>query len=177
MQALEKRLTEAEGPRGQSGAKRGAGRGGPRRARRAIGPARNAFNPGISLILQGTWARTSQDPNNFAITGFVPSGGEVGPPKRSFGLGESELAIAANIDPYFRGVVIASLTPENTVEVEEAYFQTLALPKGFTLKAGRFLVRHRLPERNPPARVGFPGRAAAVQGVSSADASSRTACR
>jgi hypothetical protein len=63
----------------------------------------------------------------------------VGPPKRSFGLGETELTFSANIDPYFRGVATAALTPENEVEVEEAYFQTLALGKGFTLKGGRFL--------------------------------------
>ena len=60
------------------------------------------------------------------------------PPKRSFGLGETELNISANIDPYFRGVAIASLAPDGGVTVEEAYFQTLALPRGFTLKGGRF---------------------------------------
>src|SRR6185295_16215353 len=57
----------------------------------------------------------------------------------SFGLGETELTFSASIDPYFRGVAIAALSPDNSVEVEEAYFQTLALPRGFTLKAGRFL--------------------------------------
>jgi hypothetical protein len=62
----------------------------------------------------------------------------VGPPKRSFGLGESELVVSANVDPYFRGHLVAALTPENEVEVEEAYFQTLALPSGFLLKGGRF---------------------------------------
>ena len=98
-----------------------------------------AFNPAISLILQGTYADTSQDPNTFQITGFMPSGGEVGPPKRSFSLGESELVLSANVDPYFRGHLVAALTPENEVEVEEAYFQTLALGRGFTLKGGRFL--------------------------------------
>jgi len=107
-------------------------------AESGAGKAESAFNPAVSLILQGTYANTSQDPNTFQITGFVPSGGEVGPPKRSFGLGETELVFSANIDPYFRGVAIAALTPENEVEVEEAYFQTLALGKGFTLKGGRF---------------------------------------
>lgn len=69
----------------------------------------------------------------------MPSGGEVGPPKRSFGLSESELVISGIIDPCFRGTAIVALRPENEVEVEEAFFQTLALPPGFTLKAGRFL--------------------------------------
>ncbi len=99
----------------------------------------SAFNPDISLILQGTAARTSQDPKDFQITGFAPSGGEVGPVPRSFSLGESELVVSSNIDPYFRGQLVAALTPDDTIEVEEAFFQTLALGKGFTLKGGRFL--------------------------------------
>lgn len=137
MRALEKRLKEAEARAGkaeQSAAKAETAVAGA--ARRG---GENTFNPAVSLILQGTYANTSQDPSTFQITGFVPSGGEVGPPKRSFGLGETELTFSANIDPYFRGVAIAALTPENEVEVEEAYFQTLALPAGLALKGGRFL--------------------------------------
>jgi hypothetical protein len=99
----------------------------------------SAFNPGLSLILQGTMARTARDPASYQITGFAPSGGEVGPAPRGFSLGESELVVAANIDPYFRGWLVAALTPEDEVEVEEAFFQTLALGRGFTLKGGRLL--------------------------------------
>ena len=143
MQGLEKRLTEAEARAGkaeQTAAQAAkAAQTQPSAAPPQQQQSESAFNPAISLILQGTYARTSQDPNNFAITGFVPSGGEVGPPKRSFGLGETELIFTANVDPYFRGVAIVALTPENEVEVEEAYFQTLALPAGMTLKGGRFL--------------------------------------
>lgn len=98
--------------------------------------SKNAFNPSISLILNGTWGRYGEDPTT-RITGFAPSGGEVIPP-RGPSLGESELFLAANIDPYFRGALLAALTPENTVDVEEAYAETLALGKGFTVKAGRF---------------------------------------
>lgn len=140
MRALEKRLAEAEARASQPQPARAPATA---TAAPAPAPARGAsesgFNPAVSLILQGTYARTSQDPNNFVISGFAPSGGEVGPPRRSFGLGESELTLSANIDPYFRGVAILAFTPENEVEVEEAYFQTLAAPRGFTLKAGRFL--------------------------------------
>lgn len=102
-------------------------------------PGEAAFNPGISLILQGTVARSSLDPETYAISGFAPSGGEVGPAPRGFGLGESELVVSGNIDPYFRGHLVAALTPEDEVEVEEAYVQTLALGHGFTVKGGRFL--------------------------------------
>src|SRR5207237_1244165 len=104
--------------------------------KKAPAPARsgtgtNAFNPDISIILQGTAARSSQNPDNFQITGFAPSGGEVAPPRRGFSLGESELFITSNIDPYFRGQLVASLTPEDTLAVEEAFFQTLALGRSF----------------------------------------------
>src|SRR5438477_8749806 len=124
IQQLEKRLQETENVAAQASA-RPAGE--------------NAFNPAVSLILQGTAARSSLDPNTYQITGFAPTGGEVGPARRGLSLGESELVVAANIDPYFRAQLVASLTPEDTVEVEEAFFQTLALGKGFTIKGGRFL--------------------------------------
>jgi hypothetical protein len=139
--ALERRLAEAEAKtvNTQSQSPQSAATATPAATARPGRTTReNAFNPSVSLILQGTYASTSQDPDNYQITGFIPSGGEVGPPKRSFGLAETELNFSANIDPYFRGVAIAALTPENEVEVEEAYFQTLALPRGFTLKGGRF---------------------------------------
>lgn len=110
----------------------------PRRPARP-GASESAFNPGISVILQGTAARSSVDPQGYQITGFAPSGGEVGPAPRGFNLGESELVMSGNIDPYFRGYLVAALTPENELEVEEAFVQTLALGRGFTLKSGRFL--------------------------------------
>ena len=99
----------------------------------------NSFNPAISLILQGTAATSSQDPNTFRLDGFAPPGGEIGPAPRGFSLGESEISIAANVDPYFLGQLTASFTPDNEIEVEEAFFQTLSLGQGFTLKGGRFL--------------------------------------
>ena len=109
----------------------------------AAKPATNAFNPDISLILQGSVARSSQNPDDYQMTGFMPSSansaGEVAPAPRGFSLGESELVISSNIDPYFRGQLVAAFTPDNQLEVEEAFFQTLALGRGFTLKGGRFL--------------------------------------
>ena len=98
----------------------------------------SAFNPAISLILGGSYTSTSRDPEDWNIAGFPPSGGEVGPGERSFNLGESELTFAANIDPYFSGVLTAAITGENEIEVEEAFVRTTALPDGFTGKMGRF---------------------------------------
>jgi hypothetical protein len=102
------------------------------------GASGTAFNPAISLILAGGYTDTSQDPDSWRIGGFIPSGGDVGPGERSFNLGESEITLAANVDPYFYGQMTAALTAENEVEVEEAFFRTLALPEGFTAKGGRF---------------------------------------
>jgi hypothetical protein len=126
--ALEARIAQAEAkPAGQ------------KVSRGSTPSSESAFNPAISLVLAGTYMRLTQDPEAYAIDGFVPSGGEVGPPRRSFGLGESELGIAANIDANFRGQMTVALVPEGGAEVEEAYIQTLSLGGGATLKAGRFL--------------------------------------
>jgi hypothetical protein len=65
--------------------------------------------------------------------------GDVAAGRRGLSLGESELALAANIDPTFRGTLIASISPDNsTIDVEEGYIQTIGLSHGFTIKAGRF---------------------------------------
>ncbi len=98
----------------------------------------SAMNPAVSVILNGIYSNLSQDPKTFRINGFVPTFGDVGPGVRGLSLGESELAIAANIDHHFRGTLIASISPEDSIGVEEGYIQTLSLSYGFTVKAGRF---------------------------------------
>lgn len=98
----------------------------------------NAFNPEISMILQGSYNNLKQDPNAYQITGFVPTLGDVGPGTRGFSLGESELAISANIDPDWRGTAVASLKPEGGVAMENAFFQSLGLGNGLGVKGGRF---------------------------------------
>jgi hypothetical protein len=100
--------------------------------------AEGAFNPAVSLILNGAYGNLSQDPARYRIAGFIPTGGNVGPGKRGFGLGESELALASNVDHNFRGTLIATLQPDDRIGVEEATIQSLGLSNGFTLKAGRF---------------------------------------
>ena len=100
----------------------------------------NAFNPALALILSGTYARTSRDPAGYAIRGFaLPPGAEAGPGTRGFGLGESELGLAASIDPWWRGAASIALHGDDTVSVEEAYVETTSLGSGLTLRAGRFL--------------------------------------
>ena len=104
-------------------------------ARAPVG--RNAYNPAISVVLNGTYAASEKDPAAAVVPGF-PLDGEAGLQSRGFSLGESEVAIDANIDHRVYGNLIFALTDEGEVEVEEAYIQTTSLPGGFTLKGGRF---------------------------------------
>lgn len=108
----------------------------------AIAPAQaqnaKGFNPDISLILQGRY-KNAEDIAGRHITGFVAGGDDhEDGGERGFSLEHSELVISGNIDPYFRGYATFALA-DGEVEIEEAWFQTLALGSGFTAKAGRFL--------------------------------------
>ena len=99
----------------------------------------NAFNPAVSLILSGQYASSTRDPAGYRPGGVaLPPGAELGPGSRGFSLGESELGLAASIDPWWRGAANISLHADNTLSVEEAFVETTALGQGFTAKAGRF---------------------------------------
>lgn len=98
---------------------------------------KQSFNPAISLILDGKYARFSEQDSDYSIAGFALAD-EVGPPEAGFSLGESELTASANIDNRFYGSLSLALSPENEVELEEAYIQTLGLGMGLTVRAGRF---------------------------------------
>ena len=124
IRALESRLKEAEARTAAP-------------APAAAGGSASAFNPAISAILSGTYSHLSKDPGAFTIPGFSPEG-EIGPGRRSFSLGESELIFTANVDPYFAASLTLAVTPENEVEVEEAYGLYRA-PYGMAPKFGRFL--------------------------------------
>jgi len=68
----------------------------------------------------------------------VPSG-DIAPAKRGFSIAESELGFSANVDDKIYANLILSLSPDNSVEVEEAYGVLTALPGGLRPKFGRFL--------------------------------------
>lgn len=97
----------------------------------------SGFNPEISLILQGQY-RHRKNIDERHIAGFLSGGHSHGGDDRGFSLDHTELVFSANVDPYFRGYAAIALVDEE-VEVEEAWFQTLALGHGFTVKGGRFL--------------------------------------
>ena len=77
IETLERRLADAEARAGTEATA----------ASRATGRPANetTFNPALSLILQGTAARSSQDRNTYRISGFAPSRGEVAPAARAPG--------------------------------------------------------------------------------------------
>lgn len=140
--ALERRLVATAGQ-----AESAVGRAQAAQAASRPPAAANAFNPEVSLILSGTYNNTSQDPRQDPsgaagrerrIQGLLPAGGDLNPEARAWNLGESELAISANIDPHLRGTLLAALSPANEIGVEEAHIQTLGLGNGLGIRAGRF---------------------------------------
>lgn len=105
-------------------------------------PATQSFNPDVSLVLQGLYRKAKAEGGD-EITGFLPAGHadeeEATEKRRGFLLGESELILSANVDQYFKGLANIAFSDEHGAEVEEAWFQTLALGHGLTAKGGRFL--------------------------------------
>lgn len=102
--------------------------------------AGNAFNPAISLSLDGKLTSFANDPDNYAIPGFQ-LGGEAGPGEEGFSVQHSELMISANVDDMFFGqltAAIASHDNDTEIELEEAFIETAALGNGLNLRGGRF---------------------------------------
>jgi hypothetical protein len=148
LQALEQRLRAAEVAAAQSAAVPAAAPAAASTsptAPPAVAPqvaanaGANAFNPAISLILSGLYASSSLDPGAYAVSGLaLPAGAASSVGTRGFSLAESELGLAASIDPWWRGAASLSFHPDDTVSAEEAFVQSTALGAGLSLKAGRF---------------------------------------
>jgi hypothetical protein len=106
--------------------------------RTAAAPASpNSFNPAISAVLMGTYEHFSRNPNQ-SITGFALGDQAKSLGTQGFSLGESEVGLSSNIDPYLYGELIISYEPDGTVGVENGFIQTTGLPWGLTVKGGRF---------------------------------------
>ena len=104
------------------------------------GGGANAFNPAISIILNGSYSHHSLNPEAYSRAGF-PLAGESGPSPNGFSLGESEVSFASNIDDKFYGQLTMAMESENGEDhlgVEEAFIDTTTLPGGFNLRMGRF---------------------------------------
>ena len=84
-------------------------------------------NPAISAVLDGYYQSADRP---------------LAERQEGFGLGETELALSANIDDMFYGKVTATIEAhdgESEVNLEEAFIQTLAMPAGLGIRAGRFM--------------------------------------
>ncbi|MEW5771549.1 MAG: TonB-dependent receptor [Pseudomonadota bacterium] len=123
--ALEARLQEAETRTAV-----------PEPAAQAPATGGGRMNPDIGLILQGRYAQRDDLAERF-IGGFAPVGGHAEGGGRGFSLDHSELLLSASVDPDWRGHAILAMA-DGAVEVEEAWFQSLGLGNGLTLKGGRF---------------------------------------
>ncbi len=108
----------------------------------------NAFNPQISAILNGNFYHDDIDGEGTELaaaawqasqSGHAHEGHDHGGVANGFNFSEAELALSAAVDPYFDAAVYLSIDGEGTLELEEAWFQTRALPYGLKLKAGKFL--------------------------------------
>ncbi len=112
-----------------------------------------AFNPQISVILDGNYY---QDDADGAGAGWVGSAFQPSQPghghshdgggghahamaEQGFNFRGAEIAFTATVDPFFDAALYLGLDGDGNIDVEEAYLQTRALPAGLRLKAGKFL--------------------------------------
>ena len=129
LQALEQRLLIVEQEKADASIRQSTGQ-----------TTNNGFNPAISVILDGVFASYKNNPEDYALSGYA-LGGEAGLAPEGFSLGHSEISLSNNIDDKFFGqftLAIAEHDGSTVVELEEAFFETLALGSGFSVRGGRF---------------------------------------
>ncbi len=133
--ALERRVADAE-----AAARETRREPPPRPPVAAAASSAAAFNPAVSLILQGRAAGFGREQGHRDVPGFL-TGEETGVGPEGLSLSETELDLSANVDDFFYGFASVALEQEDAethIDLEEAYLQTLKLPQGLTVKAGRF---------------------------------------
>jgi hypothetical protein len=96
--------------------------------------ARLLLLPDISAIGSAALAYDTYD-----VEALSPRSGPFSPKdKPRFLFQELELALQAVVDPYVRADVFIAFTPEEGVDIEEAYVTSLSLPLGLQLRGGKF---------------------------------------
>lgn len=111
-----------------------------------------AFNPQISVILDGNYYHDDADGEGTELLGSVDGinhahgGGHEhggghghGGADQGFNFRSAELAFSASVDPYFDARAQLAIDSDGEVDLEEAWFQTRSLPYGFKIKGGKFL--------------------------------------
>ncbi|MCK7576227.1 MAG: TonB-dependent receptor [Chromatiales bacterium] len=119
----------------------------------------SAFNPQISVILNGNYYNDGRRGSGAALVGqaLQPSGGSAhghdhghdhdhsghghshGELNNGFNFSEAELSFSATVDPYFDAATYLAILGDGDVHLEEAWLQTRGLPHGLRVKAGKFL--------------------------------------
>lgn len=103
--------------------------------------AGSAFNPQISVILDGVYYRDKgKGPELYEhIAGINHSHGEHKHGiERGFNLRPTELIFSATVDPWFDANLMLTVDSEGGVALEQAYFDTRSLPAGLKLRGGKF---------------------------------------
>lgn len=135
--ALENRLREAEKKPAPAAAAASSGQVG----------AGSAFNPQISLILDGVYFRDNKRGRSAEMVEHIDGinhshdhGGHAhGALERGFNLRETELAFSATVSPHFDATAMLTVSQHGDVELEEAFFDTRSLPHGLKIRGGKFL--------------------------------------
>lgn len=132
--ALEARLAEAEKRPAQA----------PAVASANATSAANAFNPQLSLILDGVYFRDNRKGDSVAFYEQIDGihhghSHDPGGLERGFNLRETELVFSAAVSPHFDASAMLTVSDQGDVELEEAYFDTRSLPYGLKLRGGKFL--------------------------------------
>jgi hypothetical protein len=102
--------------------------------------AGNAFNPALSVVLQGSVNSYSENPDKYALPGFQ-LGSEGGLANQGLTLDETEVTASANVDPLFYGQTTLSLSDQSNggteISIEEAFIDPTMLPAGLDGRFGR----------------------------------------
>lgn len=106
-----------------------------------------SFNPKMSVILEGLYYGDSRKGGGIEMLEHIDGinhshdheGHSHGEIERGFNLRATELAFSTSVDPYFDANLMLTVDMNGGVEVEEAYFDTRALPAGLQLRGGKFL--------------------------------------
>jgi len=93
------------------------------------------MNISFDALLDAGWS-TASDPSRYLELG------DHDPISRGFSMRNAEIALDGAVDPYFKGfgniVLKLDHNNETSIELEETYLQTTALPANLQVKAGQF---------------------------------------
>jgi hypothetical protein len=112
--------------------------------------AGTAFNPQISVILDGNYYHDDVDGEGTELLGEADGishahggghdhGHSHGGAEQGFNFRSAELAFSASVDAYFDATALLAIDADGDADLEEAWLQTRSLPYGIKVKVGKFL--------------------------------------